>query len=99
MRNLTKSLRSNRTLFRHVPTRPITEQEIAEIENPTVSGEGSASLIEAAYDEDREDQDPFVAGGSTGVEQLSEDLMSLSLVPKSRWQTLVQLELIKVRFT
>ncbi|KAI9790613.1 MAG: hypothetical protein M1816_004945 [Peltula sp. TS41687] len=88
---------SNRTLFKHVPTRPITEQEIAEIENPTVSGEGSAGLIEAAYDEDREDYALPVTAESTGIEQLSEDLMSLSLVPKSRWQTLVQLDQIRQR--
>lgn len=95
---LTDFSRSNRTLFKHVPTRPITEQEIAEVENPTVSGEGSTGLIEAAYEEDREDPALFVTGESMGVEQLSEDLMSLSLVPKSRWQTLVQLELIRVCF-
>jgi U3 small nucleolar RNA-associated protein 21 len=34
----------------------------------------------------------------TTPEQLSEGLMTLSLLPRSRWQTLLNLETIKVRF-
>ena len=84
-------------MFSHVPTRPISEKETVEIQNPTVSGEGGRGLVEAAYDEeDGEIEELDVMGDSTGVDVLSEDLMSLSLVPKSRWQTLIQLELIKV---
>ncbi len=88
--------RSNRTLFTHVPTRPLTEMEIDKVQNPTASGEGGANMIEAAYDESADDLGPVDSMPPT-VEQLSQDLTSLSLVPRARWQTLVQLDLIRVR--
>lgn len=34
----------------------------------------------------------------TTPDQLSEELLTLSLMPRSRWQTLLNLETIKVRF-
>lgn len=87
---------TNRTLFTHVPTRPVTESEVARIQQPTASGESGATLIEAAYGE-VEDGDVVVDGSASVIERLDEQLTSLSLVPKSRWQTLVQLDLIKQR--
>ncbi|KAI9886830.1 MAG: hypothetical protein M1823_001329 [Watsoniomyces obsoletus] len=87
----------NRTLFTHVPLRPISNGELAEIHNPTVSGEGGSSLIEAAYDNGGDDDDAAVDGFHTSAEQLSRDLTSLSLAPRSRWQTLLQLDLIRER--
>jgi U3 small nucleolar RNA-associated protein 21 len=89
------SIWTNKTLFRHVPTRHISESEIANVSGPSVSGEGGQGPIEGAFDEEQEDG----ADDTThlqSVEQLSEDMMTLSLVPKSRWQTLLHLELIKV---
>lgn len=83
-------------MFKHVPTRAITEEEITALHNPTVSGEGNTGLIEAAYEDDNGDEDRSIDGASTRLEQLSKDLVSLSIVPKSRWQTLLQLELIRV---
>ena len=86
--------RTNRTLFTHVPARPITEFELAEVHNPTVSGEAGTSMIEAAYDDGEQEEER--EGVSSVVERLGEDLTTLSLVPRSRWQTLIQLDLIKV---
>lgn len=85
---------NNRTLFTHVPTRHISENEIAELLGPTASGEGGHQLIDGAFqDDDEEAEDSFAANS---LDQLSEDMMTLSLVPKSRWQTLLHLDLIKV---
>ncbi|EEY22137.1 U3 small nucleolar RNA-associated protein [Verticillium alfalfae VaMs.102] len=60
------------------------------------SGEGSKGLVEAAFDDEAEpeEDDPTVA---PAIDQLSSDMMTLSLVPKSRWQTLLHLDLIKQR--
>jgi U3 small nucleolar RNA-associated protein 21 len=88
------SIWSNKTLFKHVPTRNISENEIAEVDGPTASGEGGQGTIEGAFGEDEEQEDDTIALPS--AEQLSEDMVTLSLVPKSRWQTLLHLELIKV---
>jgi U3 small nucleolar RNA-associated protein 21 len=90
-------IRNNRTLFTHVPTRRITEAEIAEVVAPVASGEGGRDLIDAAFDEDASRENSDVGAVLSSMEQLSKDIMTLSLVPKSRWQTLLHLDLIKVR--
>ncbi|KAH8884846.1 Utp21-domain-containing protein [Thozetella sp. PMI_491] len=86
---------TNKTLFKHVPTRQISEKTIGQITAPTTSGEGGQGLLEGAFDEGAADEDEAVSAPT--LEQLSEDMMTLSLVPKSRWQTLLHIDLIKQR--
>ncbi|KXX80243.1 WD repeat-containing protein 36 [Madurella mycetomatis] len=90
---------TNRTLFKHVPTRQISDKEIGQIAGPTVSGEGGQGLIEAAFEADGTAEEEEQEDGVTApvVDQLSKDMMTLSLVPKSRWQTLLHIDLIKAR--
>lgn len=97
---------SNKTLFTHVPTRHISAAEFsaitaAEAQAPTVSGEGGESIIGTlanAEDEDEEDdQDIDLESSDNDLAQLSEDLVSLSLVPRSRWQNLLHLDVIRQR--
>ncbi|ODA76367.1 hypothetical protein RJ55_08213 [Drechmeria coniospora] len=86
---------TNKSLFKRIPTRQIAEKEIGLVAAPTVSGEGNQGMLESAYEEDEQDADDAVVAPS--VEQLSSELVTLSLVPKSRWQTLLHLDLIKER--
>lgn len=86
---------NNKTLFTHVPTRHISESEIADISQPTASGEGGHGLIDGAFQDSVEDVEE--AAPVLSLDQLSTDMMTLSLVPKSRWQTLLHLDLIKQR--
>lgn len=86
---------NNKTLFTHVPTRHISENEIAEISGPTVSGEGGHGLIDGAFEDETEEAEDVAPALS--LDQLSADMLTLSLVPKSRWQTLLHLDLIKQR--
>ncbi|OCL13026.1 Utp21-domain-containing protein [Glonium stellatum] len=88
---------TNRTLFTHVPTRHITDKEILEIDAPTASGEGGEGLVEAAGEDDEveEQEDDEIAAPS--IDQLSERITTLSLVPKSRWQNLLHLDVIRAR--
>lgn len=65
-----------------------------DLQLPNASGEGGIGLIDTAFDES--DFDGLLESMATGPDQLSEELMSLSLVPKARWQTLIQLDLIRV---
>ncbi|KAK0701851.1 Utp21 specific WD40 associated putative domain-containing protein [Lasiosphaeria miniovina] len=90
---------TNRTLFKHVPTRQLSEAEIGSVAEPTASGEGGQGLLEAAFDEDaaREGEEDDGVIAAPALEQLSADMMTLSLVPKSRWQTLLHIDLIKQR--
>ncbi|RDA86966.1 hypothetical protein CP532_6740 [Ophiocordyceps camponoti-leonardi (nom. inval.)] len=89
---------SNKSLFRHVPTRQISEDEIGHVSAPTASGEGNQGLLEGAFEEEeQEDAAADNAIVAPTMEQLSPDLMTLSSVPKTRWQTLLHLDLIKQR--
>lgn len=87
---------NNKTLFTHVPTRHISEHEIADVGAPTASGEGGKGAIDGAFVDEVEEVDGV---GASHLEQLSADMVTLSLVPKSRWQTLLHLDLIKVFFS
>lgn len=89
------TLWTNKSLFKYVPTRQISEKEIGMVSAPTVSGEGNEGLLDGAFEEDNgEAEDTTIA---PTIEQLSSELTTLSLVPKSRWQTLLHLDLIKER--
>lgn len=86
---------TNRTLFTHVSTRQISEDEVALMSAPTVSGEGGEGLVDAAAEEEvEEDQDETAV---PVMDQLSEGITTLSLVPKARWQTLLHLDVIRAR--
>ncbi|ORY17781.1 Utp21 specific WD40 associated putative domain-domain-containing protein [Clohesyomyces aquaticus] len=87
---------TNRTLFAHVSTRHISEQEVSVISAPTASGEGGVGLIEAAAEVESE-EDPEDGTSVPMMDQLTEGITTLSLVPKSRWQTLVHLDIIRAR--
>ncbi|KAH9887131.1 WD domain-containing protein [Xylariomycetidae sp. FL2044] len=87
---------NNKTLFTHVPTRQISESAAVQIAGPTASGEGGQGLLEAAFEEDAAEPDENDVAAPS-VDQLSSEMTTLSLVPRSRWQTLLHLDLIKQR--
>ncbi|TVY80487.1 U3 small nucleolar RNA-associated protein 21-like protein [Lachnellula suecica] len=86
---------NNKSLFTHVPTHHISENEIADISAPTVSGEGGHGVIDGAFVDEVDESDDFAP--APAIDQLSADMMTLSVVPKSRWQTLLHLDAIKAR--
>lgn len=83
---------TNKTLFTHVPTRRIGLDEIVDVDIPTAAG--GENLIGGVFEEDPEEPD---AATASTVVQLSSDLLTLSLVPKSRWQSLLHLDTIRAR--
>ena len=87
---------TNRTLFTHVSTRQIKPTDIIDVETPTASGEGGENALEAAFAEDATEADSDDITAPT-IDQLSKDLLTLSLVPKPRWHTLLHLDLIRQR--
>ncbi|KAF9696866.1 hypothetical protein EKO04_005071 [Ascochyta lentis] len=86
---------TNRTLFTHVPTRQISDSDVATVSAPTASGEGGENIIDAAGEENEEEEEDVTA--VPVMDQLSEKITTLSLVPKSRWQTLLHLDMIRAR--
>lgn len=104
--------RANRAQFADVYLRHIDEdEEVPEIGVPTVQGvtdnTGECSLANhqalctALSDSDLEQLEQIGAPDTTDVfvtpEQLAEGLLTLSLMPRSRWQTLLNLDTIRVR--
>ncbi|CAG8141974.1 unnamed protein product [Penicillium salamii] len=89
------SLWSNRSLFMPISTKNLDESIIESIGLPATSGEGGAGLIEAAFVEAAEEDES--EGPVLATEQLSQDMITLSLVPKSRWQALIHLDTIRER--
>lgn len=89
---------TNKAQFTPVSTRQITEDEIVEASVPTASGEGGAGIMEIALADDDEDSknDISIETFST-VDQLASDLLTLSVVPKSKWQNLLNLDIIRQR--
>ncbi|KAF2735060.1 Utp21-domain-containing protein, partial [Polyplosphaeria fusca] len=86
---------TNRTLFTHISTRHISDKEISVIDAPTASGEGGEGTIEAAAEvESDEVEDDTVV---PVMDQLGARITTLSLVPKSRWQSLLHLDIIRAR--
>lgn len=88
------SLWSNRSLFMPVSTKNMDEDLIEDVGVPTTSGESGAGLVEAAFMEVPEADE--AEGPVLTSEQLRQDMVTLSLVPKSKWQALVHLDSIKV---
>lgn len=86
---------TNRTLFTHVSTRQISENEISTMAAPTASGEGGEDVVDAAGEESVADDEDETA--VPVMDQLSEGITTLSLVPKARWQTLLHLDVIRAR--
>lgn len=87
---------TNRTLFTHVSTRQIKDNDIAAVTAPTASGEGGVAVVEAAAADDAEDEEVDETTVPV-MDQLSDKITTLSLVPKSRWQTLLHLDVIRAR--
>ena len=86
--------RANRAQFLDLPLRHIPEDcEIPSVALPSVHGDDSG-LPEGVVEPIGE---PEFTGVYTTPEQLSEELVTLSLIPRSRWQTLLNLDTIKVR--
>ncbi|KAI4213201.1 MAG: hypothetical protein LQ351_004147 [Letrouitia transgressa] len=99
------NLWNNRTLFAHVPSRLIHEDEVVDAALPTSSGEGGQGLLAAAFEEDADgeervqypDEDGLSPPDQNDVDSMSRDLQTLSLVPRARWQTLLHLDTIRER--
>lgn len=94
------ALWTNRTLFTRVPTRHLKEEDIFDLSLPSSSGEGGTSLIDSAINNNpttSEDASEEESGVYISRDQLSDQLLTLSLVPKTRWQTLLHLDLVKQR--
>ncbi len=89
---------TNRAQFKNISTRQVNEDEINEITLPNVSGEGSKGILDGVFDND-EDAENFITGNpiDNQIEQLHDDLITLSVGPRIKFNTLVHLDAIRLR--
>ncbi|KAG7195828.1 uncharacterized protein KQ657_002213 [Scheffersomyces spartinae] len=87
---------TNRAQFKQVSTRQVEESEFSTILMPNVSGDGGATIIEGALDTDEED---FAAefANYASIDQIDESLVTLSLGSRSKYNTILHLDVIKQR--
>ncbi|KAL8279548.1 hypothetical protein RQP46_008110 [Phenoliferia psychrophenolica] len=84
---------ANRAQFSEVSLRSFVEEDLRDVNLPTVQGlDEDNALSELTAPVRWEDVEPY-----TTPDQLSDELLTLSLMPRSRWQTLLNLETIKQR--
>lgn len=93
------NLWTNRSQFKKVAARLISgdEEAIAAIELPNAGGEGGANIIEGAYEEVEEEGELHSGMTYRSLERLSDELITLSLLPRSKFNTLTHLDTIKLR--
>jgi len=89
---------SNRSQFRTIPVRRINEEDIPTLNEslPSISGREGEGVLEGAFDEGESSEDEEINGISS-VDQLSEDLLTMSLQPRTKMWSLLNLEAIRRR--
>ncbi|KAF8844502.1 Utp21-domain-containing protein [Paxillus ammoniavirescens] len=85
---------ANRAQFAEVTFRTVSEEDVAEVSMPAMQGDVEDDALEALTALAMEDKpvDLF-----STPPQLDGDLVTLTLLPRSRWQTLLNLEVIQQR--
>lgn len=90
------SLWTNRAQFHPISTRHVEEEDFSTVLLPNVSGEGGASIIDGALDDDHE-EDLDATQFYRSVVQIDHDLLTLSVGPRSKYQNILHLDIIKQR--
>jgi U3 small nucleolar RNA-associated protein 21 len=89
---------SNRSQFRTIPIRRIKEEDIPTLQEllPSVVGGRGEGVLAGAFDDVEDEQDDDIYASST-VDQLSEELLTLSFQPRTKMWSLLNLEAIRRR--
>ncbi|KAG1827105.1 Utp21 specific WD40 associated putative domain-containing protein [Suillus subaureus] len=85
---------ANRSQYSEVAFRAISEDNIAEVALPSMQGSEEDEALEALESLGVEDKPTDVFSTPS---QLDGDLVTLTLLPRARWQTLLNLEVIQQR--
>ncbi|KAK3090298.1 hypothetical protein FSP39_010724 [Pinctada imbricata] len=84
---------SNMTLYSHVPLKQLPpDYEPVVMEMP--STKRRSEQVDETVDEEEED---YCQSEFKSLEQISDELVTLSLLPKSRWHNLLNLDIVKMR--
>jgi U3 small nucleolar RNA-associated protein 21 len=88
---------NNKSLYTRIPTRQINEETgIIDLTGTTVfSGSSQLALHDGPVDDDEDF--PPLPNSTLDIDQLHSSLLTLSILPQSRWQTLLNLDTIRQR--
>lgn len=85
---------TNKSQFKAVSTRQISEEEFFDLSLPSSCTKEGATLLEGAFDKD--DEEAYF-NSYVSADQINDDLVTLSLGPRSKFNTLLKLDIIKQR--
>ncbi|KAH7889440.1 Utp21 specific WD40 associated putative domain-containing protein [Phlebopus sp. FC_14] len=85
---------ANRAQFTEVTFRTVSEEDITEAKMPSMQGDVEGEALEALAALTMEDKS---MNAFSTPSQLDGDLVTLTFLPRSRWQTLLNLEVIEQR--
>lgn len=89
------SLWTNRAQFKPISTRHVEEEEFSNILLPNTSGDGGSTILDGALDTDEQDFD--INQTYTTLDQIDESLVTLSLGSRTKYNTILHLDIIKQR--
>lgn len=88
---------NNKSLFSNFRPNHIDESALVESNMTAVASiESESGIVDAAFAQELDDADQDRS--ATSFEQLHQDMMTLSIVPRASWQTLINLDTIRVSF-
>ena len=92
------SIWTNRAQFKAISTRTVNEEEFAKAILPTVSAEGNSSMLAGALgNDDDENNEGELSNVYHSLDQINKDLITLSLGPRNKMNTLLNMDIIKQR--
>jgi U3 small nucleolar RNA-associated protein 21 len=89
---------SNRSQFRSIPVRRIDEEDIPTLDEalPSIASRDGEGVLEGAFDDDKALEEDEI-NGVGAIDQLSDNLLTMSLQPRAKMWSLLNLEAIRRR--
>ncbi|SCV04690.1 LANO_0G11760g1_1 [Lachancea nothofagi CBS 11611] len=92
------SIWTNRAQFKPLPTRQIDEEEFAQISLSSSFGNSGTSVLDGAFESnDTDESEVGDIGHYKSVDQINGDMITLSLGPRNKFKTLLNLDVIRQR--
>lgn len=92
------ALWTNRAQFRPVSSRHVEEADFKHVNLPNISGDNKTSMIDGALDDDEDDADALDLDTIyQSVDQIEKNLLTLTVGPRTKYQTVLHIETIKQR--
>ncbi|SCU98453.1 LADA_0H13124g1_1 [Lachancea dasiensis] len=89
---------TNRAQFKPLPSRQVDESDFAQVSVLTSFGNAASSMLEGAFEtKDSTDYSDEEFGHYESVDQVNSELVTLSLGPRSKLKTLLNLDVIRQR--